>query len=458
MNTKDILNNIQYLKVLNEQNLTINNIQIDTRKVKENDLYIGIKGEKYDGNSFYMDALNNGASIAILEKVKENDQLSEYLVANHKTIIIVEDTIKTLGDLARYKRSLFTKPVVAITGSAGKTSTKDMVYSVLKEGFNAHKTIGNQNNHIGLPLTILGMDPNKDILVVEMGMNHLGEISYLTNIAKPDVAIITNVGTAHIGNLGSRNNILKAKLEIIEGLNPNGTLIINHDNDLLRKWYLENKDKMNIKTFGFKKDADYKATDIQMSEEQVCFNCQNHHICVPIGAEHFIYNALASLVIGLHFNLDIDQIQKGISNFELSRNRMNIIKDRKKNITIIDDCYNSNFDSLSYSIKYLGSLRGRQIAVLGSMLELGEYSEELHKNIGDLIIEEGIDILITVGDYTKLINERAIELGFNPENSYHYNNNKDAITKINELKTAKDVILVKASLALNFKEIVEAIK
>ena len=456
MNTLDIYKNIKYLSLFNEVNRNINKITIDTRKVVDGDCYIGIKGDKNDGNLFYMDAFNKGASLVILEHFDINDEVMDYLVKNNKSILVVEDTKKALGDLAKYKRSLFFSPVVAVTGSAGKTSTKDMIYSVLKEKYNAHKTIGNQNNHIGLPLTILSLEEDNEVLVLEMGMNHLGEISYLTNIAKPDVAVITNVGTAHIGNLGSRENILKAKLEILEGLNPNGVIIINNDNDLLHEWYLNNKGNYNIITIGINNNSLYMANIIERNEWWSTFSCDNEIYKVPVGGEHFIYNALAAIAVGKYFNEDVDIIKHGILNFELSSNRMSIIN--SGNITIIDDSYNANFDSMSYAIKYLGSLTGRNIAVLGTMRELGDYTEDLHKKIGNLVEKEKIDILITVGEDSDFINEGAIDAGFNKDNSYHFTNNLDAINFINSIKSDNDNILVKASNSLNFKEIVEKIK
>ena len=456
MNTLDIYKNIKYLSLFNEVNRNINKITIDTRKVVDGDCYIGIKGDKNDGNLFYMDAFNKGASLVILEHFDINDEVMDYLVKNNKSILVVEDTKKALGDLAKYKRSLFFSPVVAVTGSAGKTSTKDMIYSVLKEKYNAHKTIGNQNNHIGLPLTILSLEEDNEVLVLEMGMNHLGEISYLTNIAKPDVAVITNVGTAHIGNLGSRENILKAKLEILEGLNPNGVIIINNDNDLLHEWYLNNKGNYNIITIGINNNSLYMANIIERNEWWSTFSCDNEIYKVPVGGEHFIYNALAAIAVGKYFNEDVDIIKHGILNFELSSNRMSIIN--SGNITIIDDSYNANFDSMSYAIKYLGSLTGRNIAVLGTMRELGDYTEDLHKKIGNLVEKEKIDILITVGEDSDFINEGAIDAGFNKDNSYHFKNNLDAINFINSIKSDNDNILVKASNSLNFKEIVEKIK
>lgn len=457
MNSIDILKHIKYKKVYNELNLEISKIVIDTRKVQDKSCYIGIKGENLDGNKLYMDAFNKGANIVILDNYQISDDDMNYLLANNKMIIVVDDSIIFLGEIAKYKRSLFKNPVVAITGSAGKTSTKDMVYSVLKEKINAHKTIGNQNNHIGLPLTILDLKPENEVLVLEMGMNHLKEISYLTNIAKPNVAIITNVGTAHIGNLGSRENILKAKLEILEGLDKNGTIIINNDNDLLHEWYLKNKNLYNILTVGIKNDSDFVAKNIVLEDNKGMFTCNNLSYEVPVGGEHFIYNALVAIATATIFDVKYDLVKKGIKDFELSSNRMSIIK-KEKNITIIDDSYNANFDSMNYAVKYLGSLSGRNIAVLGTMKELGKYSKDLHKKIGLTVQNEDIDILITVGSDANYINESAIENGFNKENSYHLNNNQEVVKLLNNIVNENDNILIKASNSLKFKEIVDAIK
>ena len=458
MNSLAIYENLDIIKIYNKIDANINFVKTDTRKIGENDCYVGIKGNSNDGNLLYMEAFLKGASIVVLDKYEYKKEDEEYLRRNNKSIILVKDTIKALGDLAKYKRDTFTNPVIAITGSAGKTSTKDIVYSVLKEKYNAHKTIGNQNNHIGLPLTVLALDSKTEVLVLEMGMNHLGEIRYLTNIAKPDVAIITNVGTAHIGNLGSRENILKAKLEILEGLKPGGTVIINNDNDLLHEWYLENKDEYKVITIGINNPSDYLATDIDCGEDGSTFKSQNIVYKVPVGGEQFIYNALVAIAVANIFAVETENVQKGILNFELSSNRMHIINNESTNITIIDDSYNANYDSMSYAIKYLSSLNGRLIAVLGTMNELGEYSQDLHRKLGKLVYEEKIDVLITVGNDAKYINEEAINEGFDARKSYHFDNNNDAINLLKEILENGDDVLVKASNSLNFKDIVEAIK
>ena len=456
MNTLEIYKNLKIVKIINEINVDIENVTIDTRKVDEGSCFIGIKGEKTDGNLLYKNAFDTGASLVILEYFDESPENINYLKENNKSVVIVPSTIEALGLLAKLKRSGFFSPVVAVTGSAGKTSTKDMIYSVLKEKYKVHKTIGNQNNHIGLPLTILSLDKDNEVLVLEMGMNHLKEISYLTSIAKPDVAVITNVGTAHIGNLGSRENILKAKLEILEGLNPNGTVIINNDNDLLHKWYLENKDNYKIITIGINEVSDYMPVIIEKGEWGTTFSCKNTIYKVPVGGDHFIYNALSAIAVANLFNVSTKEIQDGIINFELSSNRMSVSV--TEGITLIDDSYNANFDSMSYAIKYLASLPGRSIAVLGSMKELGKFSESLHRKIGALVAKEKINILITVGDEAKFINEEAINNGYNKDTSYHFETNKEAIAFINSIKRSEDNILVKASNSLNFKEIVDNIK
>lgn len=458
MNTQAIYENISVVTVYNRVNKVINGVKIDTRKINAGDCYVGIKGEKNDGNKFYMEAFLKGATIVILDDYTINKEDEKYLEENGKSIVVVEDSIKALGELAKYKRSLFKCPVVAVTGSAGKTSTKDIIYSVLKEKYNAHKTIGNQNNHLGLPLTVLALDESKEVLVLEMGMNHAGEISYLTSIARPDVAVITNVGTAHIGNLGSRENILKAKLEILEGLSPEGTLIINNDNDLLHEWYLDNKDKYHILTIGINNPSDFQASNIFLEEDGSTFTCNDFTYDVPVGGEHFIYNALEAIAVASIFDVDDKSIRKGILNFELSSNRMNIINEEARDITIIDDSYNANFDSMRYAIKYLSGLDGRLIAVLGSMKELGDYTEDLHRKLGKIIVDEEIDILITVGDEAKFINDEAEKLGFNKDCSYHFSLNSEAIDCLNNILEKDDKVLIKASNSLNFKEIVDAIK
>lgn len=309
-----------------------------------------------------------------------------------------------------------------------------MIASVVMTSYKVQKTQGNYNNHIGLPLTILGLKDHT-ALVVEMGMNNLGEISVLSKIAKPTIAVITNVGTAHIGNLGSRENILKAKLEILEGLKEEGTLIINNDNDLLHNWNSENKN-YKVLSFGIENESVVMAKNIDLKEYGSEFIAniyrENTNVEVDVSGVHFVYNALCGVAVGMALNISKDNILKGIKEFELSKSRMEIIEN-KQGVKIINDCYNANYDSMKASIEALSRMSAvRKIAVLGDMLELGEYSTSLHEKVGSEVAKNKIDILITVGKEAKDIVKQAIKEGMNKNQIYELENINDAIQIIKE--------------------------
>jgi len=441
----------------NEEDVCID-FSKDTRTIQENDVYVGIKGENFDGNTLYLDAFEKGAKACILQGIEiDKETIEKY---KNKSIIIVDDTIKALQEIAKFKRSLYNIPVIAITGSVGKTSTKDIIASVVGEQYKVLKTQGNLNNHIGVPLTILSLKEH-EALVVEMGMSNAGELTVLSKIAQPDIAVITNVGTAHIGNLGSRENILKAKLEILNGLKENGTLIINNDNDMLNAWKTEYNGNVKIVTYGIENASDFKACDIKLNENSSEFSLEsqidnNEKIMVPVGGMHFVYNALSAIAVGEQLNIPIEKIKNGIANFELTKSRMELIK-LENEITVVNDCYNANYDSMKASIEYLAKTNSaRKIAILGDMLELGDFSNELHAKVGEEVAKNKIDILITVGEMGKVIANSAKQADDGIE-VYSFDNNQSAITKINELKKSGDTILIKASNGMKFKEIVEGI-
>ena len=448
---KDIIDKCNGELLIGDKNLVLNNFSKDTRTINKGDIYIGIKGESFDGNTFYEEAFSKGASCCILDNIPENIDISKY---QDKTIIKVPNTIKCIQQLAKIKRSMYNIPVIAVTGSVGKTSTKDIIYEVVKTKYKTLKTEGNQNNHIGLPLTILKLT-DEEALVVEMGMNHLGEISVLANIVKPTIAVITNIGTAHIGLLGSRENILKAKLEITEPLSKDNTLIINNDNDLLHKESSKLKDKYNLITIGIDNDSNYKATNIKDNIFSSNFNINKDNITINVGSTAFIYNSLVAYAIGKELNIESSKIIKAISNFKLSPHRLER-KITKNNITLIDDTYNANQDSMINSLSILSKVKDkRKIAILGDILELGDYSEQIHRNIGKNITKATLDILITIGNYSKYIKEEALNNNFPIDNIYSYDNYEESLEELPSILKPNDIVLLKASHGIKLDKIVD---
>ncbi len=434
------------------------NFSKDTRTIEKGDTYIAIKGENFDGNLFWKQALEKGAECVIVSEITlQDEELSTY---KNKNIIKVEDTLQALYEIARLKRSLYNIPVIAITGSVGKTSTKDMVANVVSQKYKTLKTMGNNNNNIGLPFTILKLR-EEEAMVLEMGMNHLGEISLLTSIAKPDICIITNIGTSHIGNLGSRENILKAKLEILEG-SENPTIIINNDNELLHKWQEENKKKRNIITYGIREISDINGKNIKLKGDSSEFTCRPYEkeisIAVPVGGEHFILNSLCVVSVGKILKIEEEKIKKGIESFELTKKRMDITE-LGNGVKIINDAYNASLESMKASLKYLSELKNkRKIAVLGDILELGEYSQKLHEQVGEAVYQNKIDLLIVSGKNAKYIDQQAKKMGMPEENIYYFEEKEKIIKQIKEMIKPGDAILFKASNGMRFFELVEELK
>ena len=450
MKLKDILKVTNGKLLAGNENIECENFSKDTRTINEGDIYIGIKGEKFDGSKLWDEALEKGAKAVIVENIEiEKDKLQKYA---DKAIIKVENTLEALYKLAEYKRSLYDIPVIAITGSVGKTSTKDIIANVVSTKYKTLKTEGNNNNNIGLPMTILKLKDH-EALVVEMGMNHFGEISLLTKIAKPTIAVISNIGTSHIGNLGSRENILKAKLEILEGMEK-PILVINNDNDLLHDWYEKNKEKIEIHTIGIENQSEINAKKIKLKEESSEFTAKTKQeevkVNVPVGGTHFVYNSLCAIAIGKLLDISTENIIKGISTFELTKKRMDI-KKLDNGAIIINDSYNASYESMKASIEFLAKHTGeRKIAVLGDMFELGEYTKELHEKVGKEIVKNKIDVLICSGEYSKYIIEKVKN---SSTKTFYYENKEQIVEKLQKELKNGDVVLVKASNAMKFYEI-----
>ena len=439
---KDIIEKFNGTLICGDIDLVIENISKDTRTINEGDIYIGIKGASFDGNMFYTDAFDKGAIAVILDNIDVDNIPDKY---KDKTIVLVDDTVLCLQQLAKYKRSLHNIPVIGITGSVGKTSTKDMIASVLETKYKVLKTLGNNNNHIGLPLTILRLK-DEDVMILEMGMNNKGEISLLTDIARPTIGVITNVGTAHIGNLGSRENIMNAKLEIMEGLN--GPVIINTDNDIMKDNLDYIKSLGDTITISIDEESDYKAEIIEENQ----FVLEGEEFTSPINTRAFIYNFIMAYVVGKLCNVDIEDIKKGINNLKLTGNRLEY-KEYKDGIMFIDDSYNASLDSIKSSLEILRKEKcRRKIAVIGDVLELGDYSVEIHREIGKELLASNLDYIITIGEYTKYTDSYLLENGYS--NLMHFDKESDSYLFIEKLLCKGDTVLFKGSHGMKLNNIV----
>lgn len=457
MNVEDIIKATNGRLLLGDPQEDCENFCTDTRKIQKGDVYVGLKGEKFNGNEYYKEALEKGAKVAVISGIKiADEELKRY---KDKTIVEVEDSLEAFGNIAAYKRELYHIPVVQITGSVGKTSTRDIVANVVRTQYKTLQTEGNQNNAVGLPTTLLKLKDHEAV-VVESGMNHLGEIRYLGKIAKPTVAVITNVGTAHIGFLGSRENILKAKLEILENLKPDGYIVINNDNDLLNKWAKEDT-KYKKYTFGIDEKSDVMAYNIKVNENYSTYNVKidnkEYSVKVPVSGVHFVYNSLCAIAVGNLLNISPENIIKGIETFTLTKNRMEIDK-IKDNVTVINDAYNASYDSMKAALEYLKELPGnRKIAVLGDMFELGEFAEEIHRKVGIEVITHKVDMLVTVGELANYIADEAEYLGMPKDQVIRLNTTTEAINYLNDNLEKDDVVLLKAANGMHFAEIFKGI-
>jgi UDP-N-acetylmuramoyl-tripeptide--D-alanyl-D-alanine ligase len=443
--------------VAGAENKEFSNFSKDTRTIKNGDFYIPLIGEQFDGHDYIPDAIQKGASGFFLSKkyARREELIQEAMSLNSEIVIIeVDDTLLALQTLAGYNRDRKSQvKLIAVTGSVGKTSTKEMIHSVLEKGFHILKTEGNLNNEIGLPLTLLRLN-DEEVCVVEMGMSSFGEISLLSKLAKPDIAVITNIGVAHIGILGSRENIFKAKQEILNGLKENGTLIVNGDDQFLKT--LESSDHLKVIKYGIENtDVDIQASDISNEKSSTVFHVDHTKYRLNCIGRHNIYNALCAMAVGRELGLQEEQFVEGYSGYKNENMRMQQVH-LKKDILLINDAYNANFDSMKAGIEAVDALQAkRKILVLGDMYELGEYSVDHHRKIGELLTGKNPDLLITCGKDSIEISNAMKKGSENP--AYHFEDKKDAISKLKEIVSEGDLIYFKASRGMKFEEIVNAI-
>lgn len=429
----------------------VDNIIIDSRKADDKSAFISIIGENLDGHNFMKSAYEKECKTFI-----KNESSGIKLEGSDINLIEVEDTTKALGDISKYYKEKFDIPFIGITGSVGKTTTRDMVYAVLSSTFNSLKNEANFNNHIGVPLTLLNLNDFHECAVVEMGMSNFGEIEYLANIVNPNIAVISNIGLSHIDNLGSQEGILKAKMEITSRFDSSNTLIVNGDDKFLSTLKNE-KHEYKLKTFGFDSNNDIYCEEYKMQEEEIIFTCvidgKKEQITIPTVGEHNIYNAMAAILVGISLGISLDNIKDGLKNFKATKMRLDIVKNGE--MTIINDTYNASPDSMNAALKILGRYENnRRVAVLGDMFEMGEHEEYGHRLVGETCINN-TDVLITIGHASKFISDEAERLGFKKQNIHHFKIKEDAIKELNRLIEAKDVILVKASRGMKLEEVVE---
>ncbi|MGE6632100.1 UDP-N-acetylmuramoyl-tripeptide--D-alanyl-D-alanine ligase [Bacillus sp. NPDC077027] len=425
----------------------IHGVTTDTRKVSEGALFIPLIGEHFNGHVFVEKALESGATAVLWNKQEANPP-------EHVAVILVDDTLAALQQLAKSYLQEENPRVVGITGSNGKTTTKDMIHSVLQTTYRVHKTDGNFNNHIGLPLTILAMPKGTEIAVLEMGMSAKGEIEFLSELAEPEVAVITNVGESHMQDLGSREAIADAKCEIVKGLKEEGVLYYLGDEPLL----CERAEELSrtTKTFGESESSDVHLTHMNQLAEGTEFHVEGYSqaFLIPVLGKHNVKNALAAIAIGQHFQLTEKQIAQGLMQTKLTGMRLELFQ-TDNGITVINDAYNASPTSMKAAIDLVGDMDGfaNRILVLGDMLEMGEEEQSYHRDLGRYIQPKYIDFVLTYGDLGAFIAEGAKET-FEEDRVFHYLEKAELKKKLVQLAGAKDVILVKASRGMRLEEVI----
>ena len=422
--------------------VTVRGVVIDSRDDIAEKLFVPIKGEKVDGHDFAIDVLSRGAACSLSEKEFVSDI----------PIILVDETKTALADLAAYYRAKHSLRVVGITGSVGKTTTKNLIYSVLSRKFETIRTEGNHNNEIGLPLTVFNIEEDTEYAVLEMGMRNFGEIRYLCEIAKPDIAVITNIGVSHIEILGSREGIFKAKSEIFEKLQPGSTAVINNDDDLLNKVDLQD---VNVIRYGLRKNSDVFASDIKpkgIFGTVFTLNTPKWQIEINqyVPGEHMVTNSLCAAAVGFAAGLSPEEVKLGIENCASEKLRMDIFT-TASGITVINDTYNANPVSVKAAIDVLRLAEGRRICVLGDMLELGEQAAEMHFDIGKYAKESAADLMLCTG-----------ALSINTADAFnggeHFADKPSLINRLMEEVKQGDTVLIKASRGMEFEQIAEKFK
>lgn len=438
----------------------VNGAIIDSREAQAGELFFPLQGEKDNGHRYIADALARGAAASLLEKGCLH-LFDSAACPQGKALIAVEDCLQSLQRIAAYYRGKFSLPVVAVTGSNGKTTTKDFIASVFRTRYEVLKTEGNFNNEIGLPLTLLRLGPQHEIAVLELGMRGPGQIALLSSLCKPCAGIITNIGEAHLELLGSRENISRAKGELLEAMGAGGTAFLNGDDPYLRR--MGALFAGNVLYFGFDEASDLRVCHSYPDNGGCSFTAalpkgDTETYWIPLPGKHNVYNALAAVALGLHYSMSPAEIRKGLASATFSAMRAERIK-TKSGFWIINDAYNASPTSMRYALQTLreGAGSALTVAVLGDMFELGSYTEEGHRRTGQWVADAGIDYLVTVGKQSFLIGEGAVDAGMSPGRVWHCSEHADALDVLHSLPLGGSHILIKGSRRMSMERIADGL-
>nr|WP_279017876.1 UDP-N-acetylmuramoyl-tripeptide--D-alanyl-D-alanine ligase [Staphylococcus schleiferi] len=431
----------QYLDV------EIKGVTIDSRKIEKGQLFIPFKGENVDGHQYAEQALRDGAGATFFEAQNS----VEFPQAG--PVIVVSDTLVALQQLAKAYLQYVSPTVIAVTGSNGKTTTKDMIENVLAGHYRVQKTQGNYNNEIGMPLTILNLNKDTEISILEMGMSGFHEIELLSTIAQPDFAIITNIGESHLQDLGSREGIAKAKFEIVKGLKPGGYFIYDGDEPLLQP-HVDTLESAKVISIGRNASNDVQCEIVSHHDEGIVFKLNdNEQYSIPVLGEHNMRNAAIAITVARALNIQHDEIQQQLNQLQLTDMRMQKFK-AKNGALIINDAYNASPTSMKAAIETLTLLEGNKILILGDVLELGAQSKIMHASVGQYLDGKGINGLYTFGEAAMEIHEKGKH---HVDEAIHFDTKEKMIRYLTSIVDQGDVVLVKASRGMRLEEVVEAL-
>lgn len=440
-----------------ENKVLFETVCTDSREADNTSMFVAIRGERVDGHSYISNVVKAGCRCVIAERVP--------LDVKGIAVIIVPDSVRAIRDIAEYVKSQVDIKTVAVTGSVGKTTTKEFIASVLDRKYNLYKTEGNFNSTIGMPMSMLELSQKNDAAVFEMGMSGLGEIEYMSEAAKPDVAVVTNIGSSHLEALGSRENICRAKMEIAKGLRDGGTLFLNGDEPLLLG---HESERYTTLYFGMKnEECDYFASDIRTQEDGVIFNLKTpvgvyNDVKISIAGSHNVYNAMVAFTVGLQMRMSEQEIREGLLSYKAAKMRQNIYT--IGGVTVIEDCYNASPESMNAAINVLDDTArakgGRKIALLGDMRELGETTAALHAGVGSYLAQKNADFLFTYGELSENLADGAVKNGMSEKQIYRSPSPDAEMVgkKLISILKEGDVLLVKASRALAAENVLKYIK